>query len=111
MVAEYIPSRADIVWLDFSPQAGHEQAGRRPAIVLSDQNYNRNGMALICPITSREKGYPFEVKLKTDKISGVILSDHIKNHDWRARKLNFITKTSQDVVNEVNKNIFALLVK
>ena len=68
MVKDYIPERADVVWLDFSPQAGHEQAGRRPALVLSPFSYNQNGMALVCPITSKIKGYPFEVIIKTDKI-------------------------------------------
>jgi mRNA interferase MazF len=111
MVKIYIPERADIVWLDFSPQAGHEQAGRRPALVLSPLSYNKNGMALVCPITSKAKGYPFEVVIKNDKINGVILSDHIKNHDWQARKLHFISKANLDVINAVAKNIFSLLVK
>jgi len=111
MVTSYIPQRADIVWLDFSPHAGHEQAGRRPALVLSPFAYNKNGMALVCPITSKVKGYPFEVAIKTDKISGVVLSDHIKNHDWKARRLHFISKADSDIVTAVSKNIFALLVK
>ncbi len=111
MVKLYIPERADIVWLDFSPQAGQEQAGRRPALVLSPSSYNKNGMALVCPITSKVKGYPFEVTIKTDKINGVVLSDHIKNHDWRARKLHFISKANFDVLQAVSKNIFALLIK
>lgn len=111
MVKFYIPERADVVWLNFSPQAGHEQHGKRPALVLSAYNYNKNGMALICPITSKVKGYPFEVKINAGKIKGVALADHIKNHDWQARQIKFVTKSTVDVVNEVNRIIFALLVR
>lgn len=80
------PAQGDIVWLDFTPQSGHEQAGRRPALVLSKQVYNRvTGRAFVCPITSKPKGYPFEVPVRTAHISGVVLSDQLKNLDWRAR--------------------------
>ncbi len=87
VVAEdYVPQRGDIVWLDFDPQTGREQAGRRPALALSDSRYHRlTGRGVFCPITSKAKGYPFEVPLATQGISGVILADHVKNLDWRAR--------------------------
>lgn len=80
MARRYVPSRGDVVWLSFSPQAGHEQAGRRPALVVSPASYNRKvGLALLCPITSQVKGYPFEVSLPAGlEVSGVVLSDQIK---------------------------------
>jgi mRNA interferase MazF len=84
MVEAYIPNR---VWLNFSPQVGHEQAGLRPALVLSPIFYNqRSGMMLACPITSKIKQYPFEVRIKIKKIDGVILADQVKSLDWRERK-------------------------
>jgi mRNA interferase MazF len=83
----YVPERGDLIWLSFSPQAGHEQAGRRPALVLSPAAYNKGaGLALVVPVTSHIKGYPFEVLLPSGlPVSGVILSDHLKSVDWRAR--------------------------
>jgi mRNA interferase MazF len=91
---EYVPERGDIVWLDFDPQLGHEQAKRRPAIVLSADRYNRlTGLAIFCPITSKIKGFPWEVPVPIGlAIGGVILSDQVKNLDWRARKAEFIDK-------------------
>ncbi len=85
---EYIPERGDVVWISLNPQAGHEQAGRRPALVLSPQAYNAKvGLALMCPITQQVKGYPFEVQLPKDApIQGVVLSDQVKCLDWRARE-------------------------
>jgi mRNA interferase MazF len=82
------PDRGDVVWLDFNPQAGHEQSGRRPAVVLSPLRYNaRVGLALVCPITSQAKGYPFEVALPyRAKVAGVILADQVRSVDWRARR-------------------------
>jgi mRNA interferase MazF len=84
----YIPERGDVVWISFNPQAGHEQAGRRPAVVLSPKAYNgKVGLALLCPITSQVKGYPFEVAIPEGlPVSGVILSDQVKSLDWQARK-------------------------
>jgi mRNA interferase MazF len=82
MVKNYIPERGDIVWLNFTPQTGHEQMGRRPAIVISPFDYNEKvGLGLFCPITSKIKGYPFEVKIENKKIDGVVLSDQIKSLD------------------------------
>ena len=84
----YVPERGDVVWITFNPQAGHEQAGRRPALVLNPKSYNgKVGLALLCPITSQVKGYPFEVAIPDGlPVNGAILSDQIKSLDWRARK-------------------------
>ncbi|HKL33311.1 MAG TPA: endoribonuclease MazF [Tangfeifania sp.] len=107
----YIPDSGDIVWLTFSPQAGHEQSGRRPALVLSPAAYNEKvGLALFCPITSQIKGYPFEVLLQESlKVNGVILSDQIKSLDWKIRKAEFADKISQTELKEVASKIKALL--
>ena len=97
-----VPAPGDIVWLTFNPQAGHEQAGRRPAIVLSRKEYNqKTGLAVFCPITSNPKGYPFEVVIDGKKIKGVVLADHIKNLDWKARKAKFIEKAEPSALSEV----------
>lgn len=111
MVGEYIPERGDIVWLDFSPQAGHEQAGRRPALVVSPAAYNRaSGLALVCPVTTRVKGYPFEVSLPPRReVSGVVLADQIRCVDWRARRVDFIVKILPNEVGEVLLLVAALL--
>lgn len=81
---EYVPEAGDIVWLQFTPQAGHEQAGHRPAVVLSPARYNRFGLMLCCPMTTKIKGYPFEVIIAGDK-EGAVLADQVKSLDWRAR--------------------------
>ncbi len=88
MTRAWVPDAGDLVWLTFDPQSGREQAGRRPALVLSPAAYNKkSGLALVCPITSRVKGYPFEVALPHAlRISGVILADHLKSLDWQARR-------------------------
>lgn len=79
----YIPHRGDIVWLNFTPQAGHEQMGTRPVLVLSPEKYNKKtGLAVCCPITSNIKAYPFEVVVSGKKINGAVLADHLKNLDW-----------------------------
>ena len=84
--ARTTPKQGEIVWIDFDPQSGHEQAGRRPALVISKTTYNqRIGRAFVCPVTSKVKGYPFEVAVSTGTINGVVLSDHLKNVDWVAR--------------------------
>jgi len=95
MVEAYIPSRGDLVWLSFTPQQGHEQAGVRPALVLSPYEYNKkSGLMVACPVTSKIKGYPFEVVIKTKKIDGAVLADQIKNVDWKARNVSFIERAS-----------------
>ncbi len=107
----YVPDRGDIVWLNFSPQAGHEQAGRRPALVLTPRSYNdRTDLALLCPVTTTIKGYPFEVPLPPGgDITGVVLSDHIKSLDWRAREAGLATQTGPRVVEQVLAMIGILL--
>jgi len=106
----YVPERGDVVWITFNPQAGHEQAGRRPAVVLSPKAYNgKVGLALLCPITSQVKGYPFEVAIPDGlPISGVILSDQIKSLDWRARKAEKACTLQKDVVVKVLQRVKAL---
>ena len=107
----YLPGRGDVVWLAFDPQAGHEQAGRRPALVLSPATYNsKTGLALFCPITSQVKGYPFEVPLPPGMaVSGVVLSDQLKSLDWRIRKAEFICAMPGDLVLTVLKRVGVLL--
>ena len=98
MVAQskrYIPKKGDVVWLNFSPQSGREQKGHRPALVLSSLNYNKLGLMLACPITSKIKGYPFEIPIKAGSIEGCVLGDHIKNQDWSTRKVKYISKSSK----------------
>ncbi len=107
----YAPKRGDVVWLTFDPQAGHEQAGRRPAFVVSPEAYNRKtGLFLVCPVTSRVKGYPFEVPLPTGiAVSGVVLSDQIKSLDWRARRAEFAAATDEATLDEVIARILPLI--
>jgi mRNA interferase MazF len=106
----YIPDRGDVVWLQFNPQSGHEQAGRRPALTLSPKVYNEKvGLAIFCPVTSHEKGYPFEVKTEVQKIQGVILADQVKSLDWKKREVKFIVKAPVRVVNEVIKLLSTLV--
>lgn len=108
---EYAPDRGDIVRLHFSPRVGHEQAGRRPALVISPKAYNRKvGLALFCPITSNVKGYPFEVELpKGLGASGAILCDQIKSLDWRVRKAERLCPAPAEVLEEATAKILALV--
>ncbi|MCL8267634.1 endoribonuclease MazF [Leptospira weilii] len=107
---KYTPEKGDIVWLNFTPQAGHEQKGRRPALVLSPKEYNsKTGLAIFCPITSKIKGYPFEVTIKLKKIDGVILSDQVKNLDWTIREAEFIESINKVSLKEVLDNIKLLV--
>ncbi len=107
----YLPCRGDLVWLTFDPQAGHEQAGRRPAFVLSPAAYNRKtGLFLACPVTSQAKGYPFEVSLPAElPISGVILADQIKSLDWKVRKAEFAAGTPDEVTQDVLAHVLPLI--
>jgi mRNA interferase MazF len=112
MVAKTVaPDRGDIVWISLNPQAGHEQAGRRPVLVVSPLAYNqRVGLALCCPITSQQKGYPFEVELPADAlVRGVILADQVKCLDWRARKAEVAGTVSSDVIAETLGKLASLL--
>ena len=107
----YVPDRGDIVWLQFNPQAGHEQAGHRPALVLSPASYNRlSGLMLCCPMTSHKKGYPFEVPLPAGQaVAGVVLADQIKNIDWQARKAVLASRVPDAVLIEVRERLRPLL--
>jgi mRNA interferase MazF len=111
MPTGYVPARGDFIWLEFSPQAGHEQAGHRPAFVISPEPYNRKtGLALLCPITNRIKGYPFEVVVPPGlKVKGAILSDQIKSLDWRARHATFMGKAPAPLTAEVLSKSTTLL--
>lgn len=107
----YTPERGDAVWLNFNPQAGHEQAGRRPALVLSPALYNRKvGLAIFCPITNQIKGYPFEAVIPAGlKVSGAVLSDQVKNLDWKIRDVELIARLPASVTDEVLKKLKTLL--
>jgi len=111
VAGEYVPERGDVVWLHFDPQTGHEQAGTRPALVISPRAYNRRvGLALFCPITSQVKGYPFEVVLPQGlKVKGAILSDQLKSLDWRVRKATRMGVLPGDVLDETIARILALV--
>ena len=111
MTRGYVPDRGDIVWLTFNPQAGREQSGRRPALVISPKSYNgRVGLALCCPITSRIKGYPFEVILPDElKTTGAVLSDQIRSLDWRTRNAERLTKAPLHVVTDVLEKVRTLV--
>ncbi|HSG43673.1 MAG TPA: endoribonuclease MazF [Anaerolineales bacterium] len=107
----YVPDKGDVVWITFNPQAGHEQAGHRPALVLSPKAYNgKVGLAILCPITSQVKGYPFEVLIPDGlEVNGAILSDQVKSLDWRVRKAEFSCKLPPTVFNEVVKKLSTLI--
>ena len=111
MAASYCPRRGDLVWLSFDPQAGHEQAGHRPALVLSPESYNRKvGLALFCPITTQQKGYPFEVAIPPGSaVSGAILSDQVKSLDWKARRTRFAEELPAKIIQEVLAKFGTLL--
>ena len=110
----YVPDRGNIVKINFDPQAGREQFGRRPALVISPKTYNdKVGWALFCPITKQSKGYPFEVELHggPHRTEGVVLSDHVKSLDWKIRRTQFVEKATMAVISKVQKNIQKLLVE
>jgi mRNA interferase MazF len=111
MATRFVPDRGDVVWISFNPQAGHEQAGRRPALVLSPKAYNAKvGLALLCPITSQVKGYPFEVVIPTGlSVAGAVLADQVKSLDWRARNADFVVALPRDVIDDVLAKVRALL--
>lgn len=110
-MATYVPNSGDIVWLTFNPQAGHEQAGRRPALILSPESYNgKVNLALCCPITNQIKGYPFEVLIPAGlKISGAVLADQIKSLDWKVRQAEFICQIPSPTLDEVVQKLAVLL--
>ena len=108
----YCPNAGDIIWIDFDPTKGHEQRGRRPALVLSSRRYNERGanLCIACPITSRRKGYPFEVPIpQGHAASGVVLADQIRSVSWLERGAEFLTIAPAEVVDDVREKIAALL--
>ena len=111
MAAPHCPDRGDIIWLEFDPQKGHEQAGLRPALVLSPIDYNRkSGLAVLCPMTKQTKNYPFEVAVPEGlRIQGTVLADQIKSFDWRSRKSQFCCKAPLSLISEVMEKLGVLL--
>jgi mRNA interferase MazF len=107
----YYPKRGDLIWLNFNPQAGREQAGARPAAVISHNQYNRKvGLLLACPITSQRKGYPFEVLLPDGlPISGIVLADQVRSLDWKSRGAKFIAALDKSVIDEILSKLSALV--
>jgi mRNA interferase MazF len=107
----FVPDAGDLIWLTFDPQAGHEQAGRRPALVLSPKSYNRkSGLALVCPVTNQIKGYPFEVPVPREcVVTGVFLADQVKSIDWKARQAERIARVPPPTLNEVLARLAPLL--
>ena len=113
MSGPYYPKRGDIVWLTFTPHAGHEQAGHRPALILSPELYNKKvGLALACPITSRVKGYPFEVPIPPGlDIAGIVLADQVKSLDWKARRARFCCTVPAATIAEVLRKLAPLIIE
>jgi mRNA interferase MazF len=107
----YVPQCGDVVWITLNPQAGYEQAGRRPAVVLSPQSYNsKTGLAIFCPITNQIKGYPFEVIIPAGlSVAGAVLSDQVKSLDWRARNAELICTLPTETISEVLQKLGTLL--
>lgn len=102
MVAEYIPKQGDIVVLTFDPQAGHEQQGRRPALIVSNEIFNKNvGLAVACPITNTDRNFPFHVKVDSSELTGFVMCEQVKSIDYRARKVKFIEKASDELLANV----------
>ena len=107
----YVPRCGDVVWITLNPQAGHEQTGRRPALVLSPESYNRKtGLAIFCPVTTQVKGYPFEVLISEGlPLAGAILSDQVKSLDWRARNAELICILPDETISEVLQKLGTLI--
>jgi mRNA interferase MazF len=110
---KYVPQRGDVVWINLNPQAGHEQTGHRPAVVLSPEIYNgKVGLAILCPITNQIKGYPFEVLIPTGlPVTGAVLADQVKSLDWRIREAELICALPPRTVSEILQRLGTLLAK
>ncbi|MDQ7060078.1 MAG: type II toxin-antitoxin system PemK/MazF family toxin [Sulfurimonas sp.] len=99
MVKKYIPVQGDIVYLDFNPQSGHEQKGKRPALIISNEVFNEHlGLAFACPITNTDRGYPFHIKLENTKTTGYVMCEQMKSLDYNARKISFVEKAESEVI-------------
>jgi mRNA interferase MazF len=110
VVARFVPSAGDIIWMDFDPQKGHEQAKRRPALVLTEQSYSRaSGLVVVCPLTSKRKPYPFALPVDVDKIEGAVLVDQLKSMDWAARRATFHSKADAALLKKVRGYVGVLL--
>ena len=110
MVASYVPDAGDIVMMDFDPQVGREQAKRRPALVLTDQRYNRaSGLAVVCPLTSKRKPYPFALPITIDKVEGAVLVDQLKSMDWIGRQAKFHSTAEPALLSKVRQYVAVLL--
>lgn len=110
MSKKYVPDRGDLVWVDLNPTKGREQSKTRPALVISPKSYNqKTNLAIMCPVTSAQKGYPFEVAVKDKKVAGVILSDHVRSLDWKSRNVKFITRAKPVVFQEVQTKLLLLI--
>jgi mRNA interferase MazF len=110
VVAAYVPAAGDVVWMDFAPQKGREQAKRRPALVLTERSYNRaSGLVVVCPLTSRRKNYPFALPTVLDQVEGAVLVDHLKSMDWAARRASFHSKADSQLLQRVRGYIAVLL--
>lgn len=109
-MVDYIPEQKDIVWINFNPTKGHEQKGKRPALVVSASDYNeRAGLFLVCPITKKKKGYPFEVEVNGKEVEGVVLSDQVCSLDWKERKVSFAQKVKENIFRKVKENTSVLI--
>jgi mRNA interferase MazF len=110
-MVDYVPERGDVVWLTQNPQKGHEQSGRRPAVVLSPSSYNSKvGLAIFCPITSKEKGYPFEVRLPDKRsFQGIILADQVRSLDWHSRTAEYICTVPPSILKNISQKLKLLL--
>jgi mRNA interferase MazF len=110
VVTRYVPRAGDIVWINFDPQVGREQGKRRPALVITDEVYNRaSGLAVVCALTSRRKSYPFELPVVVGKIEGAVLVDHIKSFDWAGRNIIFHSKAEPAILGRVRAYLEVLL--
>ncbi len=107
--SNYVPEKGDIVWLDFDPQKGYEQKGYRPGLIITGKRYNKHGLCLVCPITSKVKGYPFEVSLTIKGTKGVVLVDQIKAQDWRQREVQFIDHVNKTILYLVKQKLLSLM--
>jgi mRNA interferase MazF len=110
MVTSYVPDAGDIVMMDFDPQVGRERAKRRPALVLTDERYNRaSGLAVVCPLTSKRKPYPFALSITMDKVDGAVLVDQLKSMDWIGRQAKFHSTAEPALVSKVRQYVAVLL--